>query len=505
MLRWLALAGLMVTLAMPVWAQDRSPDDQRPDFSHMSRAEIRAVIRAMPKGGDLHIHLSGAPYAESYLQWAAEDGLCVDTVRWALTDPCVPDGDRVLASTLTAEQRSLMMDSLSTRRPGFADRNGHDQFFTAFDRFGATRDARRGDMLADLMATLAAQNTFYVEVMWMPQSRPARELGRAAGWSDDPAEMELAVAAGLPALVSAARAETDAVMARAEEVLHCPPPAAWIQSRETSISGGRTGCDVTVRFLVQTNRLLLPEETYGQLALGAALVAADPRWVGLQLVAPEDHPNALRNYDLHMQMIASLVSLEVPAALHAGELTLDYATPNEIGDHVHAAVAAGARRIGHGVAIPYESGALDLVQTLAADRIAVEVNLTSNADILGVEGADHPVIWLREADVPVIYTTDDPGLSRSDLSSEYARAVFETGATYQDLVTSARNALAFSFLPGEGLWLDPGHYQQLHPACAGGQFYSAACQALVDSSPKAREQRRYEALLTDFEADWATP
>src|SRR5947207_7007476 len=43
----------------------------------------------MPKGGDLHNHLSGAVYAESYIQFGADDGLCVD--RRALTfsqPPC---------------------------------------------------------------------------------------------------------------------------------------------------------------------------------------------------------------------------------------------------------------------------------------------------------------------------------------------------------------------------------------------------------------------------------
>ena len=34
---------------------------------------LLAFLREMPKGGDLHNHLSGAIYAESYLRWAAED------------------------------------------------------------------------------------------------------------------------------------------------------------------------------------------------------------------------------------------------------------------------------------------------------------------------------------------------------------------------------------------------------------------------------------------------
>jgi adenosine deaminase len=43
------------------------------------RAQLRLFLRAMPKGGDLHNHLSGAAYAEDFLAWADEGGLCVTT------------------------------------------------------------------------------------------------------------------------------------------------------------------------------------------------------------------------------------------------------------------------------------------------------------------------------------------------------------------------------------------------------------------------------------------
>ncbi len=41
----------------------------------------------MPKGGDLHSHLSGAVYAESFLAWAAGDGACVATATLTLEPP----------------------------------------------------------------------------------------------------------------------------------------------------------------------------------------------------------------------------------------------------------------------------------------------------------------------------------------------------------------------------------------------------------------------------------
>src|ERR1700716_743812 len=50
---------------------------------------LEAFLREMPKGGDLHNHLSGSVYAESYLKWAAEDNLCIVTATFTVVaDPC---------------------------------------------------------------------------------------------------------------------------------------------------------------------------------------------------------------------------------------------------------------------------------------------------------------------------------------------------------------------------------------------------------------------------------
>ena len=44
------------------------------------RTLTRAFLQAMPKGADLHTHLSGAVYAEAYIRWAADPELhlCYD-------------------------------------------------------------------------------------------------------------------------------------------------------------------------------------------------------------------------------------------------------------------------------------------------------------------------------------------------------------------------------------------------------------------------------------------
>ena len=48
---------------------------------------LRAFLYRMPKGADLHNHLSGAIYAESWIRAAGEDHLCVDTKTLAFAKP----------------------------------------------------------------------------------------------------------------------------------------------------------------------------------------------------------------------------------------------------------------------------------------------------------------------------------------------------------------------------------------------------------------------------------
>ena len=488
--RFCAAAGLVLALAAHT-AQ------AAPDVAKMTGGQLTAFTRAMPKGGELHNHISGAIFAETLLAWAVEDGLCINVKTLSVTPPCQPGEDLKPASAIKTDEvlRAAMIDSFSVRHADFLDRSGHDQFFSAFGRFGAAGAKRDGDVLANVVDSLARQNTFYLEAMVTPQGVASRVKGAQVGWKggDLAAQKAANTAAGLEALVPTAIAETDAMEARARTLMKCGTPEA------------PPGCQVTVRYLVQTNRAAPPEQTFAQLQMGVALIAADKRWVGLQMVAPEDHPLSITNYSLHMRMVDFLTDhgRTAKAALHAGELSKAYATPEELRYHIAQAVrVAGARRIGHGVDLPLETGAEGLAAEMAAKGILVEVNLSSNDAILGVSGKAHPYAWLRQRGVPVSLSTDDAGILRIDLSHEYARAADE-GATYADLKASARNAIAFSFLSGEGLWSDPGFYRRPAKACAGQIGHAepkpGPCADLMAASDKAREQWRHERLLASFE------
>ena len=76
---WRCLAALSLLAAASSFAQ--------PSLNISDRAMLRQILQAMPKGGDLHNHLSGSVYAESYLRYAADDGICVDSAKLLIT-PC---------------------------------------------------------------------------------------------------------------------------------------------------------------------------------------------------------------------------------------------------------------------------------------------------------------------------------------------------------------------------------------------------------------------------------
>jgi len=152
---------------------------------------------------------------------------------------------------------------------------------------------------------------------------------------------------------------------------------------------------------------------------------------------------ARRDYTRHMQIIRFLAH-DVPVALHAGELWLGLVPPPDLTFHIREAIEiAGARRIGHGVALAFERDMEGLIAEMRARPVVVEVNLTSTDLILGVRGKDHPLPAYLAAGV---LSSDDAGISRIDLTNEYMRAARDYGLGYRMLKAIARNALIYSFL-----------------------------------------------------------
>jgi hypothetical protein len=146
---------------------------------------LEAFLREMPKGADLHNHLSGSIYAESYLRWAVEDKLCVVLATFTIAaPPCDAAAGKPAASAVVddAALYNQTIDALSMRNWP-ATLNGHDHFFQAFGRFGAVSGTHFGEMVAEASARAAAEHVSYLELMVTPDGGVSSRLGRQAGSS----------------------------------------------------------------------------------------------------------------------------------------------------------------------------------------------------------------------------------------------------------------------------------------------------------------------------------
>ena len=180
--------------------------------------------------------------------------------------------------------------------------------------------------------------------------------------------------------------------------------------------------------------------------------------------------------------------------------------PDDLRFHIRSAVeVAHAERIGHGVDVMQEDHPYDLLKEMAAKRVMVEINLTSNDVILNVKGADHPLPMYRLYHVPVALSTDDEGVSRINMTHEYVRAAMTYPLTYSDFKQMVRTGLEHSFLPGDSLWEQTGpweSYARPRAACRsqlGREQASGACAALLEASEKARQQFELERRFQVFE------
>jgi adenosine deaminase len=453
---------------------------------------LRVFLRAMPKGGDLHNHLWGAVYAEDLMRWAADDGLCVKPESLILTaPPCIPPETSAVRGLIDRDAGlyAKMIDSLSTRyhdqRTGADGVSGHDRFFSSFARFAEIGVRATGRMIAAARSIAARDRLSYVELM--QGQRQGGALGNAAlakPWTDQDLASNLKqIEAGVAALVAQARAEMDQAEAEAARLGQC----------DTATPA--TACAIVVRYLATADRSQPPQMVFGQMVLGFALVESDPRFVGLTILAPEDHPVAIRDYRLHMRMFAFLRSRYPKArlTLHAGELAQGLVPPADLDFHIRDAIAtAGAERIGHGVSIAHEANAAELLAQMACEKIAVEVNLTSNDVILGIKGERHPLALYRAAGVPLLLSTDDQGIARSEMTNEYLRAATVQGLRYRDLKQIARNSLEYAFIPGASLWSDGRFVSQC-------KSLTNECHSFLSSSEKARLQMKLEEEFTTFE------
>src|SRR3970282_2686640 len=108
---------------------------------------------------------------------------------------------------------------------------------------------------------------------------------------------------------------------------------------------------------------------------------------------------------------------------------------------------AGAHRIGHGVDLAYEEKPYELLRYMAKNDIAIEINLVSNEFILKVKENRHPFLLYKEFGVPIVISTDDAGILRTNMTEQYVLlAKRYKDISYTDIKQFVYNSINYSFI-----------------------------------------------------------
>jgi adenosine deaminase CECR1 len=160
-------------------------------------------------------------------------------------------------------------------------------------------------------------------------------------------------------------------------------------------------------------------------------------FVGINFVGREDDD---KGYPL--RFLKTLRELrhkypDINLSIHAGEVD----EPNQ---HVRDTLLLGAKRIGHGVNLITDP---DTMLRMQHGPYLIEINLISNLLLEYVKDySEHPFPEYLRTGIPVALSTDDRGMWDSNMTDEFFVAVREFNLSWTEIVQLGRDSLAHSFV-----------------------------------------------------------
>lgn len=413
----LALAALLcATSANADWFEDlkRSGSD----------AELYRVLYHMPKGGDLHHHLSGSTFSESMyelaLQQSSHGYQYYTKVR---IENCVAYGSDeygrnpyylMFRNIMAIEYEQLgdcekseykRLEDLNTdEKAAWMDSIRLDQPYEGRDEFFGTHWPR--------MNALGWNPWFQAETLFLNMQAFAEE-----GVSYFETQVSIA-----------GMMQADGTAISAEETV------AIMRERLAQADALATG--VTVRMQISILRFLPSAED--QLRYIYKFVHDhNDLFVAVNMVGREDNDKGfpLRFLDTLRDLRRQYSGVKL--SIHAGEV-------DEPNYHVRDTLLLGADRIGHGNNLITDD---DTMRLMRHGPYLVEINLISNLLLNYVSDyAEHPFPEYLRTGIPVALSTDDRGMWDSTMTDEFYVAVKEFNLSWTEVKTLSRNSLQYSFV-----------------------------------------------------------
>jgi len=418
-------------------------------------AALTAFFSQMPKGGDLHNHYAGSLYAESIIQEAIAEDFYLNMQTMAVSKFRPVAGSWEKFSTLQnigqlERYRLKIMQKWSVKDYNNVDYPSDKLFFESFDKFWPAADGHFEQGLLELKNRAVKENLSYLELQVSPVlfEMKSEDLN---GYNLK--LRELSVAHNEKGIMLLFDTLYNAYLQRGAKEDAEKFNKDFIEKLHKSLK--LDDDHFTMRFQNFVLRFMEPVDLFKNLVVNFISADSSPQVAGVNIVSPEDGEVSMKDYWLHMLMFKYCHSRypDVKYTLHAGELTLGLVPPEELTWHINAAIyTAGANRIGHGVDMAYEANCYDLLRYMSKNKIPVEINLVSNEFILKVKDDRHPITLYKEFGVPIVISTDDAGILRTNMIEQYVLLAkrYKT-ITYADIKQFVYNSITYSFIKQEAV------------------------------------------------------
>ena len=444
----------LLLLPISVSAQDI---DKYFESIRNNNAELTAFFSQMPKGGDLHNHYSGSVYAETYIDYVVGRDYIINgnTLEVRASFPNDTTGwfhFSALDNNGLAIYKQKLIQKWSVKDYNGVSYPSDKQFFETFNGFGIANDTitRLAVGLLELKHRAQKEHVNYIETMFTSIPCAANRAPDA----EFNTQFEDAQAGHDVAKVTA----TMDKLWKLEQTRNIKAYADAFNDTVVTRLHNELKIDdatFTMRYQNYVVRVIPPADVFKALIVAFQSASTCPLVVGVNIVAPENNDVSMHDYWLHMQMFRYCHKLfpNVKYAMHAGELVLGMVKPEELTWHINEAVrVAGANRIGHGVDIAHEDSCYKLLEYMAHNDIPVEINLYSNEFILKVKDDQHPMTLYNEFKVPIVISSDDAGVLRSNLTDQFVLlAKRYKNISYKEIKQFVYNSIRYSFIKEQGV------------------------------------------------------
>jgi adenosine deaminase CECR1 len=412
----LMLLLLQTTPATADWFDDlKATDDDE---------GLYRTLYYMPKGGDLHNHLSGSSYSEWWLELAlAQKERGYQYYTKVRIENCIDYGGNefgglayyLMFRNIMANQYANLSDCQKREYKPLEDLNEKEK--TGW--LESIRLDKPWEGRSEFFQTHWQRLFALVRNPWIQAELMYRNM-QAFG-DEGVTYLELQVA------VRGFRNADGSVL---------PPEQAADILRKRLQQKDALETGVTVRFQISLLRFL-PNAEDNLREIYKFVHNNSDLFVAVNMVGREDddkgHPARFLETMRDLRRQYSGVNLSI----HAGEV-------DEPNDHVRDTLLLGADRIGHGLNLITDD---DTMRLMRHGPYLVEINLISNLLLKYVDDySQHPFPEYLRTGIPVALSTDDRGMWDSTMTDEFFVAVKEYNLSWDEVKQLSRNSLQHAFV-----------------------------------------------------------